>query len=106
MAQISNTVKEKINRFSALAGQRYPIEKVLLYGSYVKGTNTADSDIDVAVVINTKDHLKRIEITTVLIHCANKVDSAIEPKCVFADEYRNYDKASILAEILNTAIEV
>jgi predicted nucleotidyltransferase len=106
MAQISNSIREKINRFSVLARQRYPIEKVLLYGSYAKGTNTADSDIDVAVVVNVKDHLKRIEITTNLIHCANEVDSIIEPKCVFADEYRNYDKASILSEILNTGIEI
>ena len=94
MAQIPNTIKEKINRFSHLARQRYPIEKVLLYGSYAKGNNTINSDIDVAVVINVKDHYKRIEITAELIHYANLVDSLIEPKCIFTDEYRNHDKAS------------
>ncbi len=106
MAQISNAIREKINRFSLLARKQYPIEKILLFGSYAKGTNTADSDIDIAVVVNAKDHLKRVEITAKLIHCANQVDSIIEPKCIFGDEYKNYNKASILAEIINTSIEV
>ena len=106
MAQIPNIVKEKIYNFYTLARENYPIEKMLLYGSYAKGTNSPDSDIDVAVVVNLKDHLERIDITSKLIHFANQVDPAIEPKCVFIDEYQNYDKASILSEILNTGIEI
>jgi predicted nucleotidyltransferase len=106
MAQVSNLIIEKINRFSSLARRHYPIEKVLLYGSYARGTYSADSDIDVAVVVDLSDHLRRIEITADLIHCANEVDSIIEPKCIFLDEYKEHDEASILAEIINTAIEV
>jgi hypothetical protein len=34
------------------------------------------------------------------------VDPTIKPKCVFWDEDRNHDKASILAEIIDTAIEI
>jgi predicted nucleotidyltransferase len=106
MAQISNSIKEKIRHFSVLAKQRFPIERILLYGSHAKGVNTADSDIDIAVVVNVKDHLKRIEITAGLIHCANLVDSAIEPRCVFEDEYNNHDQASILSEIIQSGIEI
>ncbi len=106
MAQVSNDIKLKINRFTVLAKKLYPIEKILLYGSYARGTNREDSDIDVAVVIDEKDHLKRIPITAGLLRCANEVDSTIEPKCIFGDEYRKHSEASILAEIINTSIEM
>ncbi|MFW6222031.1 MAG: nucleotidyltransferase family protein [Bacteroidota bacterium] len=32
--------------------EKYEIEKAYLYGSYAKGTNHPDSDIDLAIVIN------------------------------------------------------
>lgn len=79
---------------------------VILYGSFAKNNPTEDSDIDIAVVVDIPDHLKRIEITATLFHYASKVDATIEPKCIFWDEYQNHEKASILAEIIRTGIEV
>ena len=60
---------------------------------------------DICVVIDISDHHRRYEITADLFHYARQIDSLIEPKCVFWDEYKNYDKASILAEIIKTASE-
>jgi len=99
-------VREKILEFHRLIRQVLPIKKVLLYGSYAKGQATEDSDIDVAVVVDEPDHSKRIEITTRLFDSAFRVDPTIEPKCIFWDEYKNHDRASILAEIIDTAIEI
>jgi predicted nucleotidyltransferase len=79
---------------------------MLLYGSYAKGTATEDSDIDVAVVVDQTDHSKRVEITARLFHAAFDIDAAIEPKCIFWDEYQNPDKASILSEIIINSIEI
>jgi len=84
----------------------FPIKKMLLYGSYAKGLATESSDIDVAVVVDETDHSKRIEITARLFHAAFDIDAAIEPKCIFWDEYQNHDKASILSEIISNAIEI
>lgn len=106
MAQITPEIKEKVRQFSLLAKQFYPVERVFVFGSYAKGTPRQDSDIDVGVVVNMPDHLQRVEITAKLFHCAGKVDTAIEPKCVFADEYKNHNSASILAEIIRTGIEI
>ncbi|MCC8160787.1 MAG: nucleotidyltransferase domain-containing protein [Firmicutes bacterium] len=39
--QISNAVK--------IAAAEYPIKSVALFGSYAKGTNTEDSDVDLLV---------------------------------------------------------
>jgi predicted nucleotidyltransferase len=106
MDQIEAVIREKIMRFYQAAKQSLAIRKVLLYGSYAKGNARQDSDIDVAVVVDEIDHAKRIEITTELFGSALRVDPAIEPKCIFWDEYENHDRASILAEIIATAVEI
>jgi len=106
MDQGSAIIRKKVLKFYQSARQLFPIKKMLLYGSHVKGTATENSDIDVAVVVDEADHSKRIEITAKLFHAAFDIDAAIEPKCIFWDEYVNPDKASILSEIINKSIEV
>ncbi|MBN2595030.1 MAG: nucleotidyltransferase domain-containing protein [Sedimentisphaerales bacterium] len=106
MDQGQAIIREKVLRFYQAAKQLFPIKKVLLYGSYANGLATEYSDIDVAVVIDQPDHSKRIEITARLFHAAFDIDAAIEPKCIFWDEYVNPDKASILSEIIKKSIEI
>jgi len=106
MDQGQAIVREKVLRFYQSVRQLFPIKKVLLYGSYAKGRATEHSDIDIAVVVDEADHSKRIEITAGLFHAAFGVDAAIEPKCIFWDEYKDHDKASILSEIISTGIEI
>jgi predicted nucleotidyltransferase len=106
MNQLEAVVRDKVLRFYEAARESVPIRKVLLYGSYAKGRATEDSDIDVAVVVDEPDHTKRIEITAKLFHSAFQVDPALEPKCVFWDEYENHDEASILSEIIDTSVEI
>ena len=106
MDQGQAVVRETILRFYESARQLFPIKKVLLYGSHAKGQAGPDSDIDVAVVVDETDHSRRMDITAGLFHAAFTVDAAIEPKCVFWDEYRSPATASILSEILDSAIEI
>ena len=106
MDQGQAIIREKVLRFYQAAKQLFPIKKMLLYGSYANGTATEDSDIDVAVVVDQPDHSKRVEITARLFHSAFDIDAAIEPKCIFWDEYQHPDKASILSEIISKAIEI
>jgi len=106
MDQVEAVVRERVLQFYESARRSLPIRKVLLYGSHAKGQATPESDIDVAVVVDEPDHSRRIEITARLFHWAFQVDPTIEPKCVFSDEYENHDEASILSEIINTAVEI
>ena len=106
MDQVEAVIREKVLRFYEFARQSLAIRKVLLYGSYAKGQAAPDSDIDVAVVVDEPNHARRIEITARLFHWAFQVDPAIEPKCVFWDEYESHDKASILSEIIQTSVEI
>lgn len=106
MARSLQEVKKSVKRFSEYVSREFPVRKVLLYGSYAKGSARTDSDIDVAVFIDYPDHKQRLKLATKLFHFAGDVDIDIEPKCFFWDEYNNCIQGSILSEILNTAVEI
>ncbi len=106
MDQGQAVVRETVLRFYESGRHLLPIKKVVLYGSHARGQAHSDSDIDVAVVIDETDHSKRVDITARLLHAAFAVDPAVEPKCIFWDEYREPAPASILSEILRTAVEI
>ena len=85
---------------------RYPVVKMFLYGSYAKCNYRPDSDIDVAVVIDAADHSRRIEITADLFRLARTIHNAIEPKCIFRDEWETCENASILSEIIRSGVDI
>ena len=45
-------IAEKINRFIKSVIPEYNPKKIILYGSYAKGTNDENSDIDIAVIVD------------------------------------------------------
>ncbi len=74
------------------------IKQVILYGSYSKGTQQQDSDIDVAVIVKDikEDFLDTISY---LYKIRREIDEKIEPVLI---EYTTNDKTGFLTEILNT----
>ena len=105
MAQESD-IKSAVATFYHAVNKQYPVIKLFLYGSYAKGNNTPDSDIDVGVVIDDTDHSRRIEITADLFRLARTIHNAIEPKCIFRDEFEHPENASILSEIIRSGIDI
>jgi len=97
-------IKDIVNQFYHAVKDLYPVKKIILYGSHAKGNAAADSDIDVGVVIDCPDHLQRLKITADLFHHARKINNALEPKCIFWDEYQHHPQASILSEIIRSGI--
>lgn len=71
-------VIENIKRFSVELGKQIKFKKIILFGSFARGTANADSDIDVAVIVDKfpGDFLKT---TPVLWRIASEIDSRIEP---------------------------
>jgi predicted nucleotidyltransferase len=106
MAQEQALIRTKILEFYDSVKREFPVKKILLYGSYARDEATDDSDIDVAVVLDEKNHNQRCDIGAKLMHYAFFVDPAIEPRCVFLDEYLHPEPCSILEEILRTGIEI
>ena len=106
MARSLQEVKESVKRFGECVSRELPVRKILLYGSYAKGSARIDSDIDVAVFVDYPDHKQRLTLAAKLFHFAGDIDINIEPKCFFWDEYNNCIQGSILSEILNSAVEI
>jgi len=49
MARTEAEVKEIINRFVDFLSKELNVKRVILFGSYARGTATEDSDIDIAI---------------------------------------------------------
>jgi predicted nucleotidyltransferase len=44
---------EKIRKYRSLLKEHFDLDKVYLFGSYAKNSNQEDSDLDVAIVVNS-----------------------------------------------------
>jgi predicted nucleotidyltransferase len=56
---------------------KYSVQKAILFGSFAKGTNHDDSDIDIAIIVNDVSDIIDIQID--LMKLRRKVDLRIEP---------------------------
>ena len=72
-------VYEKIKRYiEELERNQIKVWRLYLYGSYAKGTHTADSDIDLAVFLD-KDDIDGFEEDVQLMRLRWNIDVKIEP---------------------------
>ena len=55
----------------------FDFQKIILFGSYIKGNPREDSDIDIAVVFS--DYNNRLDRQLELMKLTRKVDTRIEP---------------------------
>ncbi|MFZ0454736.1 MAG: nucleotidyltransferase domain-containing protein [Ignavibacteriaceae bacterium] len=86
---------------SDILKQYYPVEKIILFGSFSRNEQRQNSDIDVAVVlIEIKDDY--LELNAKLFSLGYQIDSRIEP--VFFEE--GVDPSGFLDEINRTGITV
>lgn len=94
-------VIEKVRQYKKLLEGHFDVDKIYLYGSYLKGTASEDSDIDVAIVVNglIGDYFSTIPVAWKL---RSQIDNRIEP-LLFE---KGKDDGGFLEEIVNTGIEV
>jgi predicted nucleotidyltransferase len=89
-------VVEKVKKYAEVVRKDMPVKMVVLYGSYVRGTENSASDIDVAVVVD-KIEGDYLEQSARLFHLVRKIDTRIEPVLLSSDE----DRSGFLSSILN-----
>ena len=83
-----------------LKEEKFQISKAYLFGSYAKGTNKTESDIDIAFIFNElKDE---IDMQIQLMKLRRKFDLRIEPHPFEKKDLE--DKNPFLQEILQTGI--
>ena len=90
-------VIEKLNEYVNLVREHFPVQKVILFGSYAKGTAREYSDIDVAVIVDKIDDILESEYK--LYELRRDIDEMIEP-LIF--EANGSDPSGFLEEIQKT----
>ncbi|MEA3428442.1 MAG: nucleotidyltransferase domain-containing protein [Thermodesulfobacteriota bacterium] len=91
------TAIRHVKQYADVVRQNFNVKKVILYGSYSRGSARKDSDIDVAVVLSRIDE-DFLMAEAKLFRLRREIDTRIEP--VLLEE--SNDKSGFLEEILKT----
>ena len=80
------------------------IESVYLFGSYVKGKSTDDSDIDIALIFSNLDDSIRFDVQVQLMILASQIDSRIEPHPISLADFQSSNP--FVMEIRKTGVKL
>jgi uncharacterized protein len=88
-------INEIAEKYAELVKNTLPASMVILYGSYARGEERENSDIDIAVVF---DELQNdyLETAAKLVSLCRKVDVVIEPKLIIKKDNQSGFLESIL----------
>lgn len=98
-AEIMKTIQKYIEKIK----EHYEIEAIILFGSYAKGTQNGDSDIDIAII--SSDFKDIIEDGAKLIGLTWKIDTRIEPHPILIEDFKKIS-TPFVKEIVDTGIKV
>ena len=106
MAVDLETVITIVQQYIADVKKVLPIDKVYLYGSYAKGTQRENSDVDICFFSEAFEPLRSLDILTELFCLKNKYDPylLIEPNAFPTSEL--YNDNPFVKEILRTGREI
>ncbi len=101
--RVRKQINKTILKYAEYLKKEYSITGIYLYGSYAKGSNTDDSDIDIAVVSDdfTGDI---IEDTFRLMKLRRKVDYRIEPRPFAVADFNEGNPNA--REVIQTGIKI
>jgi len=103
MAKRRDKTSIKIEKFINILKDNIEVEKIILFGSFVRGKQKRWSDIDLAVISDNFKRMtfhKRLVFLGMLAWQAKAVE--IEALGYTKDEYRNATKLDFLGEIKRT----
>lgn len=90
---------EIAKKYKAMVAERLPLKALYLYGSYSKGNYREDSDIDIAVVMDSLSD-NYFDDTPLLWKLRRRISNLIEPVLLIEDMdyplYRDITKTGIL----------
>lgn len=95
---IMNIVKKYIDEIS----KKFSIEAVYVFGSYAKGTSHEDSDIDIAIVLDSNSDT--IDLMVELMMLTQDIDLRIEPHPFKITDFEEGNP--LIDEIKNTGLKV
>ena len=100
------TVITIVQQYIADVKKAMPIDKVYLYGSYAKGTQQEDSDVDICFFSQAFESRRNLDILTELFYLKIKYDKdiLIEPYAFPVSEL--YNDNPFVKEILRNGREI
>ena len=102
--EINKEIADIVDKYITIVKENYDVVAIILFGSYAKGTEHEDSDIDIAVItddIKTDKFDEEVNLTLL----RRKIDSRIEPHIIKVEDYEN-DETPFVVEVKNTGIKV
>lgn len=85
-------------QYAQVVVDHFPVQKIVLFGSYVNGIPTRDSDIDIAVIVNDEEG-DLLSAKAKLYKLRRDIDDRIEPILFHKD---TEDLSGFLESILGT----
>lgn len=82
--------------------KKYIVQKALLFGSFARGNSSADSDIDIAIVLKNFDDILETQVD--LMKFRRDIDVRIEPHPFKEKDFINENP--MVSEILKYGIEI
>jgi len=106
MARDIETVTSIVQQYIADVQKTMPIDKVYLYGSYAKGTQGENSDVDLCFFSQAFESRRTLDILTDLFYLKVKYDKdlLIEPNAFPLSELDNDNP--FVNEVLRTGTEI
>jgi predicted nucleotidyltransferase len=105
MAFNLETVRKIASKYANDVRSVLPVKKVILYGSYAKGTATESSDVDICFFVENLKNNNRLEIMRQLLKISSEyLEVDIEPR-VFHISVLEEDNPFV-KEIVRTGIEI
>ncbi|MEI8085851.1 MAG: nucleotidyltransferase domain-containing protein [Paludibacter sp.] len=91
----------KLLDYKLLVSKHFDVDKLVLFGSYAKGTQRPDSDIDVAIIVNSISQ-DFFTYAPLLWKLRREIDDRIEPILI----EKNNDESGFLYEVLRTGLVI
>jgi len=94
-------VIKKLSRYKLLVSNYFDLDKVILFGSYASGTQNHDSDIDVAIIVNSINS-DFFTYAPLLWKLRLEIDNRIEPVLFINGQ----DESGFLQEVQRTGVVI
>jgi uncharacterized protein len=99
--RINNSIRQYV---SAIASKTPGFVTAYLFGSYAKNTQTVESDIDIALIIDNLNDSDKFDVQVKCMIIASKFDTRIEPHPLSKQDLTSDNP--FVYEIKKTGIEI
>lgn len=100
----NKVVMEIVQKYVKKICENYNIYAIILFGSYAKGTNNDNSDIDIAIITDDFEN-DIIDEELNLMRLRRKIDTRIEPHLIRIEDFKKV-ATPFIQEVIDTGIKV